>query len=660
MQQAFASWWRRAAGVGLALAGVLASAGLRAAPPPLEAFFERPQLTGAALSPDGRRVALRVAAKDARARLVVLDLETLQPTVVASFDAADVDRFEWVHAGRLVFDLGIDLVGPSRVEFLKGLYAVNADGSGFRQLVKSRDSFVQQGNDQRELLPPDTFLQHRLGGPDSRDVLVARARQNDRRGADYLQLHRVDTVNGLATEVETPLHSFAWRFDPRGQLRVVTTHENHRATVRWRQPDGSWKTLAEFEELGPGWMIPSHVTEDGTLYVEASHGGRAAVFTLDPATGKRSAAPVAASPRFDLHPRYITSDRGLLGLRYTIDAEVTQWLDAEMKAVQAVIDERLPATANRLHVPQRGDAPWVLVEALSDQRPQTTYLYHRGTKKLTLLGSSHPGIDPRAMGRTDLVMVRARDGREIPVWLTLPPGPAAGPRPMVVLLHGGPWMRGMHWHWDPEVQFLATRGYVVLQPEFRGSTGYGAAHFEAGFGQWGRAMQDDVADAAQWAIAQGHAAAGRICLAGASYGGYATLMGLVNDPQLFRCGVAWVGVTDVQLLFSSVWSDVSERAREYGMKRMIGDPVADADRLKAVSPVHQAARLRQPLLLAYGRWDTRVPLEHGERLRDALKAHNDQVEWVVYPNEGHGWRHAETRLDFWARVEAFLARQLGR
>ena len=644
--------------LGLLLLGLAAVQAVQAAPPPLEAFFERPLLSAAVLAPDGRRVAMRLSAPGARARLVVLELETLKPTVVASFNGADIGHFEWVNAERLVFDLDTDLVGPGLVEFLRGLYAVNADGSGFRQLVKSRNSFVESADD-AGLLPPDTRLQQRLGGPASRDVLVALARRNDRRGADYIELQRLDTVNGRATAIETPLHSFAWRFDAQGTLRLVTTHENHRATVLLRQPEGAWKKIAEYEELGPGWMNPAHVGPDGTLYVEAPHQGRSALFTLDPATGRLSAQPLAASPRFDLHPQFISNDRALLGLRYLIDAEVTQWLDADMKALQAAIDERLPATANRLSVPQRGDAPWVLVEAQADVRPYTAYLYHRGTKKLTSLGSSHPRIDSRAMGRTDLASVRARDGREIPVWITLPAGPAPqGPRPMVVLLHGGPWLRGMHWRWDAEVQFLASRGYVVLQPEFRGSTGYGGAHFEAGFGQWGRAMQDDVADAAKWAVAQGHADGQRICLAGASYGGYATLMGLANDPALFRCGVAWVGVTDVQLLFSAAWSDMTERAKEYGMKRMIGDPVADAERLQAVSPVHQAARIRQPLLLAYGRWDTRVPIEHGERLREALKPHNTQVDWVVYPEEGHGWQRVETRLDFWARVEAFLARQL--
>jgi dipeptidyl aminopeptidase/acylaminoacyl peptidase len=241
----------------------------------------------------------------------------------------------------------------------------------------------------------------------------------------------------------------------------------------------------------------------------------------------------------------------------------------------------------------------------------------------------------------------------------MPPGAQKKKLPMVVLVHGGPWVRGGAWRWDSEVQFLASRGYVVLQPEFRGSAGFGSAHFRAGWKQWGLAMQDDLADGARWAIEQGIADPARICIAGASYGGYATLMGLAKDPQLFRCGVDWVGVTDINLMYDVGWSDFSDEYKRWGMPARVGDQVADAAQLKATSPIEQAARITQPLLLAYGAYDVRVPIVHGEKFRDAVKAHNQQVEWVEYDKEGHGWSLPETRIDFWTRVEKFLAHQIG-
>jgi dipeptidyl aminopeptidase/acylaminoacyl peptidase len=270
-----------------------------------------------------------------------------------------------------------------------------------------------------------------------------------------------------------------------------------------------------------------------------------------------------------------------------------------------------------------------------------------------------PGMNPLQMAATRFVRFKARDGREIPAYLTLPKG-AGKNLPMVVLVHGGPWARGGHLEWNRTVQFLASRGYAVLQPEFRGSLGFGRAHFEAGWKQWGQAMQDDVADGARWAIAQGVADPKRICIAGASYGGYATLMGLIKNPELFRCGVDWVGVTDINLLYDLRFTNTSQEAKTYGLPVLIGDQVKDAAMLKANSPLENAAKITQPLLLAYGGQDRTVPIEHGRKFYAAVKQTNPHVEWIEYPDEGHGWRYERTSLDFWSRVEKFLAQNLGK
>ena len=644
---------RALAAFALAWATVVAAA----VPPPADAYFESPELSGAQLSPDGRRVAMLVGGKGLRARLAVLDTATMKPAVVASFDDAHVGRFHWVNAQRLVFDISTELTGPGMVNVGSGLFAVNADGSRFRQLVETTRSFAKSG-DADKLLPWNTFLLRSVGLPDSEDVFVVKPEEISKERVGFFQLQRVNTVTGRMTEVEAPLHAADWTVDASGALRAALTSHADKVTVQWRAPNGAWIQLAAYDTFSRNWLRPRYVAPDGRLYVEAPLGDKAAVFTFDPETRQRSALPIAASKDFDLHPSFIANDKGLLGLRYTIDAEVTQWLDANMKAAQAAVDALLPATANRIQVPARGDSPFLIVEAFADVQPTVSYLYHQLTGKLTRLGTSHPRIDPAQGGQTDFVRYQARDGLSIPAYLTLPPGGVKKGLPLVVLVHGGPWVRGAAWAFDPEVQFLASRGYAVLQPEFRGSTGFGAKHFEAGMKQWGLAMQHDVADGARWAIAQGFADPKRICIAGASYGGYAALMGLVNDSDLFRCGVSWVGVTDPQLLFSVSWSDITNESKRYGMTRLVGDPVADAALLKAVSPLEQAARIKRPLLLAYGAWDVRVPIIHGEKLRDALKRHNSKVEWLVYENEGHGWARPENRIDFWTRVEKFLAREL--
>jgi dipeptidyl aminopeptidase/acylaminoacyl peptidase len=274
------------------------------------------------------------------------------------------------------------------------------------------------------------------------------------------------------------------------------------------------------------------------------------------------------------------------------------------------------------------------------------------------------GVDPQAMASVELHRISARDGRELPVWLTVPPGRQAAKAgaggPAVVLVHGGPWLRGGQWEWRALEQFLASRGFLVIAPEFRGSTGYGHAHFRAGFRQWGRAMQDDLLDAAAWARSQGWA--DRFCIAGGSYGGYATLMGLARDGDFWRCGAAWAAVADLPLFLKgslSVGDDVSEDGRRHTLPVMVGDPKMDAAMLDAVSPVKLAAQMRAPLLLAWGERDQRVPLAHADRLRRALReAGRPEPLWVSYPDEGHSWLQPENQIDFARRLEAFFNEHL--
>jgi dipeptidyl aminopeptidase/acylaminoacyl peptidase len=209
-------------------------------------------------------------------------------------------------------------------------------------------------------------------------------------------------------------------------------------------------------------------------------------------------------------------------------------------------------------------------------------------------------------------------------------------------------------------QFLASRGYLVISPEFRGSTGYGDEHYRAGWKQWGQAMQNDVADALLWAQKQG-LASDKACIAGASYGGYSTLMGLVRHPELYRCGVAWVAVTDPKLFLEGAWGvidDIDDSSRRHMLPQLVGDVDKDAEMLAANSPLLRAQDIKAPLMLAFGENDLRVPLAHGERLRQALIRVGRPPLWVTYPNEAHSWRQVDTNVDFARRMEKFLGQHL--
>lgn len=627
---------------------------------PVEQFFQNPAFYGAALSPNGRSLAINVASKGGHSRLAVVDLQTMKPTVVASFDDAGVGQFRWVNDHRLVFDIATEREAQGDVKMNRGLFAVNADGVDFRQLAETLGTNWKNPVDAGRVLPWNTFLLNSVGLQASDDVFVVVPEEISAKKYDYVQLKRLNTKTGKAVEVESPLHSFGWIFDKDGALRLVVTKKDDMVAIRYRDADGAWRKLSEYRALAEQRLEPRFIGPDGVLYVESTGGSdKVAVYTYDPVANKLSAEPVVASKDYDLHPTFIANDKKLLGLRYLADAEVTQWLDPDMKAVQGAVDAMLPKTSNRLSVAPRSDSAFILVEAFADVQPTLYYLYNNETKKLMRVGAEQPEINPAQMSPMDMVRYKARDGLEIPAYLTLPRGAGKKNLPTVVLVHGGPWVRGGSWHWDPQVQFLASRGYAVLQPEFRGSTGFGTRHFRAGWKQWGLAMQSDIADGARWAIAQGIADPKRICIAGASYGGYATLMGLINDPDLFRCGVEWVGVTDIGLLYSVNWSDTSDESKRYGLPALVGDRDKDAAQFKATSPLENAARIKQPLLMAYGDVDERVPLVHGQKMRDALKDSNPQLEWVVYPNEGHGWVKPETKVDFWTRVERFLERNIG-
>jgi dipeptidyl aminopeptidase/acylaminoacyl peptidase len=642
------------------LALLVPSLPLAAAPPPSEAFFSSPQIGDLQLSPAGTQLGMQLRSKDGVMRLAVMDLATMKTKVVAAFDRLDVGVFSWVNDGRLVMELDPPLTGPGLAEYGNGLFAVNADGSLMRQLVDtSFKSFLSEEDHDTKRLPVYTRMLAALPDQDGNEVFVYRAEEISREKIDHFELKRLNTTNGRAKDIEAPEHSYDWTFDAKGDLRVALTRRGDQQDLHWKDADGKWRVLRSFSYGSGDSIHPRLISADGTFYVEAQHRGRTALFRMDPASGKLDAAPLASSDEFDVHPDLIVRKGRLIGLRYAVDAEVTQWLDDGMKALQQRIDALLPATANRVTPALRGDLPFVLVESWADQQPRMGFIFNTEAGKLARLGSTHPAIDRQQMGQTDFVHYKARDGRRIPAYLTLPPGERRTALPLVVLVHGGPWVRGAEWRWDSEVQFLASRGYAVIQPEFRGSTGFGADHFEAGLRQWGQAMQDDLADAALWAVERGTADRKRIAIAGASYGGYAALMGLVKNPEIFRCGISWAGVTDIGLMYSVAWSDATEQAKRYEQWQLIGDPDKDAAMLKAASPLASAAAIKQPLLLAHGAWDVRVPIIHGEKLRDAIRAVNPKLEWVVYDEEGHGWRRPATRVDFWGRVERFLAANLG-
>ena len=631
--------------------------------PPMEDFFGKPAFTNAALSPSGKYLAVRFGVNGSNQRLAVIDLATRSAQQVAAFDDSDVGSFQWITDERLILDTNDSDIGIANRRLGPGLWAVNRDGKNFRQLVAITYSSSGQQKFGVELQPWNTSLLHVSNKKDSESVYVARHSYRDQ--VDSVEVLKLNTMTGHASLVKRPVRYGAWMFDHEGEPRLVLELQENMQVIHYRDPalDNEWRKLVSFDAYKERKLSPVGFGPDGSLYVSATpDGDKQALYKFDLKSAQLAAQPLLNLKDFDFRGGLVVRDK-VIGIHYVSDAPATHWFDEKMKQVQDKIDTLLPATVNMLSIPQNPQTPWVLVLSESDRHPKAIRVYNTDTGALDTIGTSRPKIDPRAMGRTQFVKYKARDGMEIPGWLTIPAGTDGKNLPMVVLVHGGPWVFGRTWNWHSEVQFLASRGYAVLEPDFRGTLGYGSKHHRASYKQWGLKMQDDVADGTRWAIAKGVADPQRICIMGGSYGGYATLMGLVNDPDLYKCGINMVGVTDINLMYNGHWSatsDMSDEWKKYGMPDMIGDQVKDAAQLKATSPVEQAARIKAPLLLAYGGADERVPIYHGRKFRDAVTQTNKDVEWVVYEDEGHGFRVKKNALDFYGRVEKFLDRNIGK
>lgn len=627
--------------------------------PSVESLFAQAAISEMAISPDGDYVAMLSRGREKQRSLVVMNLADMEPKVLMSSPQYDISDVHWVNDQRLVFSTDDHDIAQGDYFKRPGLFAINRDGSHALTLVPMGED--QDRGAARKL---DLRFVDVDGSTGSNFIYAVREVYTNLWDFKALNLIKVDTLTGRQTDVERPGDTVDWIIDERGVPRMSVTQSQDKSAVFYLSPtDLKWQKIEEFSTYTGTDFDPMGFDGAGNLYVVANNkSDTSSLYRYDLAGKKLQDKPLVSIEGYDFSGRLVVDGASgkLVGVRYLSDAWSTVWLDEAHRKVQQAVDTQLPATTNALFFAHNGQMDKVLVAASSDILPRTYLLYDVKEGHLTELGKSHPEIDPKQMSHQTMVHYAARDGLQIPAYLTMPRGAPKKNLPMVLMVHGGPYTRGNVWGWNPETQFLASRGYVVLEPEFRGSTGFGQKFARAGWKQWGLAMQDDVADAAKWAIAQGIADPKRICIAGASYGGYATLMGLAKDPDLFRCGVDWVGVTDINLMYKADWAnDLPPQWQNFGMPLLIGDPVKDAEQLRATSPVNIADRVKQPLLMAYGGSDRRVPIEHGRAFRDAVRNTNDKVEWIEYAEEGHGWLLLKNNIDFWTRVEKFLDANIG-
>jgi dipeptidyl aminopeptidase/acylaminoacyl peptidase len=627
-----------------------------AEPPGIEALFAQPRFNQLTISPDGRTIAA-LAPVAGRQNLVVLDAASKKPTPVTGFNTRDVVEMAWVNSKRVLVRSGS--LATREADYRGGaLYAIDIDGSDGRMVSEGGDD--EQSSSGARLVGRLLAIVRML--PGETDDFIAQEVVVTADGNSAGDVFRVNSRTGRRTSIGFGKPDAgqieSWVVDDKGVARVQTVHDKGMVRIHYRAgPDAAWQKLDEFPENRPAWHALAIGDDDKSLLVADQRSrDKAAIVRYDPAT-KSFGEVVAEHPQVDLNDLIVFRGHPY-GVHYEADRGGSAYFDEGLARLQDIVDRALPKTVNRLS--WSADRSRVIVAAHSDVIPGSFYLLDTKAGKMEWLVDRMPQLRPADLAPMRPIHYPARDGLQIPAYLTLPKGKDKN-LPLVLIIHGGPWVPGDTWGFDPEAQFLATRGYAVLQPNFRGTTRYGWKHFSSSFGQWGLAMQDDITDGVKYLVGEGIADPKRVCIYGASYGGYATMMGLAKDPDLYKCGINYVGVTDINLFLTATWADYAQSDWiQYGVKDMVGDASKDAQRIKATSPVELAARIKAPVLMAYGAADRRVPIEHGQRMRAAMERNGAKPIWMVADGEGHGFRDMKNQKMFYEAMEKFLEEHIGK
>ena len=489
--------------------------------------------------------------------------------------------------------------------------------------------------------------------PNFPDQVLVGMNLNNRQKFD---VYRINLNNGAVDfDTDNPGNVVGWTADAKLQVLAATA-----AT-----PDGGYDLLARTADSQP-WELIRHwgpddqggavsFSEDGkTLYITGSHDANAQrLIAVDLAT--RSESVIAEDEQYDvggivIHP----TKRVIQAVSFYRDKQEWQVLDqsiaADFEAIAKVRSGEFGVSSRDL-----ADKNW-LVTYRTDDGPVYYYAYNRDSKTSTLLFSNQPKLEGLPLASMQPVSYQARDGLTIHGYLTTPVGIPAKNLQTVLLVHGGPWARDT-WGYSPTVQWLANRGYAVLQTNFRGSTGYGKAFLNAGNREWATKMHDDLIDAVNWLVEQGISDPQKIAIMGGSYGGYATLVGLTFTPDVFAAGVDIVGPSNLITLMQSIppyWAPMKAM-----FAHRLGDLEKEEDFLKSRSPLFFVDRIKKPLLIGQGANDPRVKQPESEQIVEAMHQAGKPVVYVLYTDEGHGFARPENRLHFYAITEEFLAKYLG-
>ena len=603
---------------------------------PLEDFFKNPEKSSYQISPDGSFYSFMAPYKK-RMNIFIQKIGDSSATQLTFEEARDIAGYFWPNDEQIVFlkDEG----GDENFH----LFGVNIDGS-------NPISFTDFDGVRAQII--DDL-------PDQKDFVVIGLNKRNKQVFDPYRLNlKTGEISMLA---ENPGNIQGWMFDHDGKLRLATAIvDGVNQSILYREnEEDEFKTIitTNFKE----GFNPQFFTFDNKNIIGSSNLGRdkSAIVEFDPVTAK------------EVKVLYANDDYDVNGVGYSRKRKViTAAYFESWKSERHYFDSTSKATFEKIQKQLAGyeigitgvnkDENVLILRTYSDKSLGAYYIYNSEDDKMEKIVNVSPWIDENEMSNQLPIAYQSRDGLKINGYLTLPKGynmENAKNLPVVINPHGGPWARDS-WGFNPEIQFLANRGYAVLQMNFRGSTGYGRKFFEASFKKWGREMQDDITDGTQWLIDKGIADSSRIAIYGGSYGGYATLMGLVKEPQMYAAGVDYVGVSNMFTFMKTIppyWEPMLEM-----MYEMVGDVEKDSAMLREVSPVFHVDKIKTPLFIAQGKNDPRVNVDESDQMVKAMKDRGIKVEYLVKNNEGHGFRNEENKFDFYRAMEKFLDTQLSK
>ncbi|MEG3176392.1 prolyl oligopeptidase family serine peptidase [Sphingomonas sp. RB3P16] len=608
------------------------------APIPAASFGQLPFMESPKLSPDGKRVAAKLALKGEQ-RLAIITLDDVKHIGIIDPGASEINGWSWVNNDWLIAQIGSTAPVQGDSWYLRRTLGISADGKTINML----------GQNDAAQSADDVLWIAQDGSPHVR-IALQTSIYSDTAGF-WPEVRDYDVTNGRSTLVQHSVETVMdWYADPAGTVRLGMGYEDSSRSYRLLYRDTakqSFRTVSRARgrdaDLGntPAVFLP----EPGKALAFDDADGFNALYPLDLAT-LQTGPKLFGIPGYDIDS-VITGDGGsrLVGVRYTDTRPRTHWVDPKLADVQAKIDAAIGTRTAQI-VSWSRDFSVLLVRVGGADRLGAYYVFRPEDGVMRIFATLNETLGVSAYAPVSTIHYKARDRLDISAVLTVPRGKPAKGLPLILMPHGGPFARDDE-SWDWWAQFLASRGYAVLQPNYRGSSGYGGDFTKKGRGQWGLAMQDDLTDAVKWAADSGLVDAKRVCIVGGSYGGYAAFRAAARDAAVYRCAVSYAGVADMPAMLRYDGAFLNGgRAKDY-----FRDQAPD---LKGVSPVYDAVHFAMPILILHGKKDTVVPVAQSRSMVARLKAAGKPYRYVEQPLGDHHFSREADRMQFLTELETFL------